>query len=64
MLTALEVEWLIQQPTEREDIKLIGQENKNLHYNNFVLISAVNFEPNNMHTAFSVNAEGKCMTSL
>lgn len=63
MLTASEVKWLIQQPTEREDIKLIGQEKKNLHHN-FVLISAVNFEPHNMHTAFSVNTEEKCVTSL
>jgi hypothetical protein len=59
MITASEVKWLLQQPTSREDIKLTGQEKKNLYLNNFVLISGLNFEPNNMHTASGVNTEEK-----
>jgi hypothetical protein len=30
MITASEITWLLQQPTTREDIKLTGQEKKNL----------------------------------
>jgi hypothetical protein len=63
MLIALEVKWLIQQPTKKEELS-IDWSKKETHHNNFALISAVNFEPNNMHIAFSANTEQKCMTSF